>query len=72
MFSNRKTSFVMSSPYLAWAIIFIIVPIGMIFYYGLTDTTGAFTFANITAISQPEHLKSLWLALELSIISTIV
>ncbi|MBQ6341653.1 MAG: ABC transporter permease [Anaerolineaceae bacterium] len=72
MFSNRKTSFVMSSPYLAWAIIFIIVPIGMIVYYGLTDTTGAFTFQNIAAIAQPEHAKSLWLALELALISTLI
>ena len=72
MFSNRKTSFVMSSPYLAWAIIFIVVPIAMVFFYGLTDTTGVFTLANITAIKQPEHLKSLWLALELSVISTVI
>ena len=72
MFTNRKTPLVMSSPYLAWAIIFIIVPIGMILYYGLTDTTGAFTFANIAAIAQPEHAKSLWLALELSVISTLI
>ena len=27
----------MASPYLAWALIFILVPLGMIFYYGLTD-----------------------------------
>ena len=72
MFSNRKTPFVMSSPYLAWAVIFIIVPIGMIFYYGLTDNTGAFSFANIAAITQPEHIKSLVLALELSVISTVI
>lgn len=72
MFTNRKTSFFMSSPYLAWALIFIIVPIGMILYYGLTDTTGAFTFANIAAIAQQEHAKALWLALELSIISTLI
>ena len=72
MFTNRKTPFIMSSPYLAWAIIFIIVPIGMILYYGLTDTTGAFTFANIAAIAQPEHSKALWLALELSVISTLI
>ena len=35
----------MASPYLAWALIFILVPLGMIFYYGLTDETlgnGAF------------------------------
>ena len=62
----------MSSPYLAWAVIFIIVPIGMIFYYGLTDNTGAFSFANIAAITQPEHIKSLVLALELSVISTVI
>ena len=61
MFSSRKTPLVMSSPYLTWAVIFIIVPIGMIFYYGLTDTTGAFTFENIASITQPEHAKALWL-----------
>ena len=72
MFTNRKTSFVMSSPYLAWALIFIIVPIGMIFYYGLTDTTGAFTLENIASIAQPEHAKSLWLAVLLALISTLV
>ena len=62
----------MSSPYLVWALIFIIVPIGMILYYGLTDNSGAFTFANLAAISQPEHLKALLLALELSVISTLI
>lgn len=72
MFNNRKTSYVMSTPYLVWALIFIIVPIAMVLYYGLTDTTGTFTFANVAAIAQPEHLKSLWLALELSILSTVI
>ena len=72
MFTNRKTSLAMSSPYLAWALIFIIVPIGMVFYYGLTDTTGAFTFENIASIAQPEHAKSLWLAVLLALISTLV
>ena len=72
MFSSRKTSFAMSSPYLTWAVIFIIVPIGMIFYYGLTDTTGAFTFENIASITQPEHAKALWLAVLLAVISTVI
>ena len=72
MFNNRKTSAWMASPYLAWAIIFIIVPIGMILYYGFTNSAGSFTFANIASISQPEHRKALWLALELSLVSTVV
>jgi spermidine/putrescine transport system permease protein len=62
----------MASPYLAWALIFIIVPLGMMFYYGLTDQSGAFTMENIAAILQPVHWKSLILALELSVVSTIV
>lgn len=72
MFNNRKTSALMASPYLGWALIFIIVPIGMILYYGLTDDSGAFTFANLTAIARPEHMKSLLLALELSLVSTVI
>ncbi len=62
----------MASPYLAWALIFILVPLGMIFYYGMTDETGAFTAANVAAIFNPVHWKSLMLALELSVISTVV
>lgn len=72
MFNNRKTPFLITSPYLVWALIFIIVPIAMVIYYGLTDNTGAFTFANIAAISQPEHFKAMILALELSLISTVI
>ena len=40
----------LSAPYIFWSVIFIIVPLGMILYYGLTDTTGSFTLDNITAI----------------------
>lgn len=61
-----------ASPYAVWAVAFIIIPLGMIFYYGLTDKTGAFTFENIASIGTPEHLKALWLSLLLSLISTII
>ena len=72
MITNKKTSALMASPYLAWALIFILVPLGMILFYGLTDDTGAFTFATVAAIMQAEHFKALILALELSVISTVV
>lgn len=62
----------MSSPYLAWAVIFIIIPLCMVFYYGLTDKTGAFTLENVTAIMSVEHAKALWLSLGLSLISTVI
>lgn len=44
----------------------------MIFYYGLTDKNGHFTFNNIAKITTPENLKALGLALLLSLISTAI
>lgn len=62
----------MAAPYLFWSAAFIIIPLCMIFYYGLTDRSGAFTFENVAAISTPEHMKALITALVLSLISTVV
>ena len=62
----------LSSPYIVWAVIFIIVPLGMVFYYGLTDKTGAFTLDNVMAMMSEEHAKALWISLGLSLLSTAV
>jgi len=66
---NKKA---LSAPYLLWSVAFIIIPLLMVFYYGFTDKTGAFTFANITAIATAEHSKALWLAIKLSLESTVI
>lgn len=62
----------LGTPYFVWSVIFILVPLGMVFYYGLTDRSGTFTLANILAISTPEHAKALWIALFLSVIATVI
>lgn len=62
----------LGTPYFIWSVIFILVPLGMVFYYGLTDRTGAFTLENVLAISTPEHAKALWVALLLSLIATVI
>lgn len=62
----------LAGPYLIWMAGFIIIPLALIVYYGLTDKTGAFTLANVAAISTPEHLKALWLSLGLSFASTVI
>ncbi len=72
MYKKGKTSRLMASPYLAWAFIFILVPLGMIFYYGFTNEAGSFTLQNISYIIQPAYFKSLLLAFELGIVSTVV
>ena len=67
---NSKKLF--TGPYLFWAIAFIIIPIIMIFYYGLTDADNNFTLMNLAEITTPENLKALGLSLLLSFISTVI
>ena len=62
----------LATPYLIWSIAFIIIPLLMIFYYGLTDKDGQFTLSNIAKITTSENLKALGLALLLAFISTVI
>lgn len=66
---NKK---LLSLPFIFWSAMFVIIPLCMVFYYGLTDKTGAFTLDNILAIATAEHSKALWEALKLSVISTVL
>lgn len=66
---NRK---LLAGPYLFWAVSFIIIPLLMIVYYGLTDKNGSFTLENLSMMASPENLKALGLALFLSLISTVI
>ena len=66
----NKTWF--AGPYLVWMVGFIVIPLILIVYYGLTDKSGAFTLANVLSISTPEHVKALWLSLGLSLVSTVI
>lgn len=62
----------LSLPYLFWCAAFILIPLFMVVYYGITDKTGAFTFENICAIATAEHSKALWISILLSLISTLI
>lgn len=70
MFDKRNK--LLGVPYLVWSLLFILVPLGMIFYYGLTTPGGAFTLENVLAIATPQHRKALGLALLLSLIATVL
>lgn len=69
LLKNRK---LLAGPYLFWSVSFIIIPLLMIFYYGLTDKEGTFTWSNIAMMASPENLKALGLALLLSLVSTLI
>lgn len=69
---NKVLNGLLAGPYFFWAIAFIIIPLLIIFYYGLTDNNNHFTFANVAKITTPENLKALGLALLLSLVSTVI
>lgn len=62
----------LSAPYIVWALGFIIIPLIMVFYYGMTDKGGQFTIDNVVSILQPIHIKALSISLILSFISTAI
>lgn len=72
LFKNNKTAPLLASPYIAWALIFILVPLAMVIYYGVTNASGSFTFDNIAMITEPGYLKALGRSVLLAFISTLV
>ncbi len=68
---NFKRQF-LSGPYIIWIVGFIVLPILVICYYGITDASGSFTLENIIAISEPIHMKALLLSLKLALVSTLL
>ncbi|NMB44405.1 MAG: ABC transporter permease [Clostridiales bacterium] len=67
-----KTRKWLAYPYLLWMVGFILIPLILIVYYGLTSASGGFSLDNIALISKPINRGALWLSLEVSFVSTIV
>lgn len=56
--NNKKY---LASVYIVWMLIFTIIPLGLVVYFSLTDTNGAFTFDNLKNIGEytPVFLSSI-------------
>ena len=67
-----KNKRLLAGPYLLWAVSFVVIPLLMIFYYGMTTETGSFTWDNIARTAMPENLKALGIALLLAFVSTVI
>lgn len=68
---KTKNKALLASPFLVWTVAFIAIPLLMVIYYGFTGDDGSFTLENVKRILAPHYLKSLWLALLLSLVSTV-
>ncbi|MBR2902294.1 MAG: ABC transporter permease [Clostridia bacterium] len=59
-----------NAPYMLWAGIFIVVPLFIVMYYAFTDSTGAFSFANILALA--DYAEVFRVSIIFSVIATII
>ena len=71
MINRLRTSF-LAMPYAIWIFICTLLPLVYILGFALTDGDGSFTLANLTAIFDPVHLKSLGLSIQVALITTLI
>lgn len=65
----------LAAPYIVWMVLFTLIPLGIVFYYALTDSmTGQFTLVNLASIGTylPIFLRSIWLSLFASLICLVI
>lgn len=70
---NRRKELLLSTPYVLWSIGFIVLPLLMIVYYGMTKKEGGgITFENLKLILDETNQATLWLSVKLSVVSTLI
>ena len=69
---NKKSLLhsIAAAPHIFWAVLFIVLPLFIVVFYAFTDSNGAFTFENISSLS--EYIPIFTLSLELSVIATFI
>ena len=63
-----------AAPYLVWMVVFTIVPLGLVFYYGLTDQDGNFSIDNLSRMGMYTNIffRSIWLAVVATVVCLII
>ncbi|MCD7775400.1 MAG: ABC transporter permease [Clostridiales bacterium] len=67
---RKRTRIAMTAPFSVWMAIFVIIPIGLVLYYALTDSEGSFTLSNIASIW--EYKGTYLISLELAFVATVL
>ena len=68
---KKNNAVLLSTPYLVWMVLFTLIPLGVVFYYALTDpATGAFSFVNLRQLGM--YLPVLWTSIVYSLVSAVV
>ena len=70
--NNRLRTSFLAMPYALWVLICTILPLFYILGYAINTSDGSFTLSNLLAITDPVHLKSLWLSIQVALITTVI
>ncbi len=68
---KKNNAILLSAPYIAWMLVFTLIPLGVVGYYALTDPqTGAFSLSNLSELSL--YMPVLWQSILYSLISALI
>ena len=68
---KKNKSLLLSAPYIAWMLLFTLIPLGVVGYYALTDpATGEFTLDNMNALSA--YVPVLWESIVYALASALI
>lgn len=73
---NKKRRSLAAYPYVFWSALFIVIPLLIVLYFSLTDSSGNFSFENFKRLLSPQYgtifIRSIKLALESTILCLII
>ena len=69
---NNTKRKLLAGPYLVWAAGFILFPLFMVLYYGLTGPDGSFTLENLLSITEKTHYNALGASILIALGSTLI
>ena len=61
-----------AAPHIVWAVLFMVAPLIFVAYYAFTDTTGAFSVANLAEFFSPTYLKIFLRSVRLAFVATLI
>ena len=67
---KKNRSVLLSTPYIIWMLAFTLIPLGVVGYYALTDSSGAFSLQNLKDLGL--FADVLWQSIEYALISALI
>lgn len=67
---SARTRQALTAPFSVWMAIFVLVPIGLVLYYALTDATGSLTMSNLASIW--DYRGTYLVSIELALVATVI